>query len=307
MKMLLSTTALAFALGLPVMTLAQTTAPAANPQTQQQQSTEMHGFLAARGQADLYVSDLMGQDVYARRTAVDAAQTDAQTSINAGETTNMTPMNRAELDDMDNIGQITEIVLSNGGQVRALVIGVGGFLGMGEQDVAVTMDQVTFTSDADEPSQMYIVVNTGGDMLKNAPAYDRMAGRMHANPNADAGAVSADTGKERTAFAAPKMEREGYNRVETTEVTTEILMGKTVYDVNENDVGTVTDMIIDDAGSITNVIIDFGGFLGMGKSHASLGFDELTILSTESREDVRLYVDATKDQIQELPRYQAGN
>lgn len=305
MKTLLSTTALVIALGLPAMTLAQTTAPAANPNTQQQ-SAEMPGFLAARGQADLYASDLMGHDVYARRIAVDASQTDAQTKTNTGEANNMASMNRAELDDMDNVGQITEIVLSNDGQVRALVIGVGGFLGMGEQDVAVTMDQVTFTSDADEPSQMYIVVNTGGEMLKNAPVYDRMAGKMNAKTNADAVVGGAKTAEERKAFAAPEMKREGYNRIEATAVTTEILMGKTVYDVNENDVGTVTDMIIDDAGAITNVIIDFGGFLGMGKSHASLGFEEVTILSTEGGDDVRLYVDVTKEQIQDLPQYEAA-
>lgn len=301
MKTLLSNTALVVALGLPGMTLAQTTAPAANPQTEQQ-SAEMPGFLAARGQADLYASDLMGKDVYARRAA---AQTGTQSNTNAVEANNMAAMNRAALDDMDNIGQISEIVLSNEGQVRALVIGVGGFLGMGEQDVAVTMDQVTFTSDADEPSQMYIVVNTGGDMLKNAPAYDRMAERTNADTDVLEG--SAKTGQERAAFAAPEMKREGYKRIEATEVTTENLMGKAVYDVNENDVGTVTDMIIDDAGSITNVIIDFGGFLGLGKSHAALGFEELTILSTEGSEDVRLYVDATKEQIQELPRYEAAN
>jgi len=65
-------------------------------------------------------------------------------------------------------------------------------------------------------------------------------------------------------------------------------------------------MVIDDAGAIGDVIIDFGGFLGMGKSQAALGFDELTILSTEGNDDVRIYVDATKDQIQNLPKYQAA-
>lgn len=193
------------------------------------------------------------------------------------------------------------IVLSNDGRVRALVIGVGGFLGMGEQDVAVTMDQVTFSSDAEDPSHMYIVVNTGGDMLKNAPAYDRTAARTATAEG------NAEVGADRTAFAAPEMKREGYNRVEVTDVTTEMLMGKTVYDVNDNDVGNVADMIIDDAGAITNVIIDFGGFLGIGESQASLGFDELTILTTEGYDDVRLYVDATKEQIQGLPQYQASN
>jgi hypothetical protein len=110
-----------------------------------------------------------------------------------------------------------------------------------------------------------------------------------------------------TGFAAPQMTREGYDRVEVSEVSTEVLMGKTVYDVSDSDVGEVVDMIVNDAGEITNVIIDFGGFLGIGSSQASLTFAELTILSTEGYDDVRIYVDATREQIQDLPQYQASN
>ena len=61
------------------------------------------------------------------------------------------------------------------------------------------------------------------------------------------------------------------------------------------------------AQGITEVIIDFGGFLGMGTSQVSLGFDELTILADEGRSDVRVYVDATKEQIQAQPEYRAAN
>jgi sporulation protein YlmC with PRC-barrel domain len=304
MKTLLSTTALVVALGFPTLTLAQT-APVANPGTQQQ-NLETSGFLAERGQSDLFASDLMGHDVYARRTPAQMT-TDGQAAMNADGTHGMATMARADLDEMDNIGQINEIILSHDGQVRALVIGVGGFLGVGEQDVAVTMDQVTFASDPDDRSQMYVVVNTGADMLKGSPAYDRTAAMSDAAIGTDAAEGDAAARTERAAFTAPQMERDGYDRVEVTEVTTETLMGKSVYDVNDNDVGTVTDMIIDDAGAITNVIIDFGGFLGIGVSQASLSFDELTILSTEGYDDVRVYVDATKEQIQELPQYRATN
>lgn len=300
MKTLLSTTALVVTLGFPAWTLAQTTAPAANPEARQQ-NAEMSGFLSARGQSDLFASELMGHDVYARRSPSEMTGTDGQATMSADGTHDMATMNRTDLDDMDNIGQINEIVLSNDGQVRALVIGVGGFLGMGEQDVAVTMDQVTFTSDVDDRSQAYIIVNTGADMLKGSPAYDRTAAMTGA---ADG---SGDTRTDRTAFAAPQMQRDGYDRVEAIEVSADMLMGKSVYDTSDNNVGTVTDMIIDDAGTITNVIIDFGGFLGIGTSQASISFDELTVMSNDGYADVRLYVDATKDQIQNLPRHQVTN
>lgn len=55
------------------------------------------------------------------------------------------------------------------------------------------------------------------------------------------------------------------------------------------------------------VILDFGGFLGMGTSQVNVGFDELTILTDEGRTAVRVYIDATKEQIQAQPQYRAVN
>lgn len=91
------------------------------------------------------------------------------------------------------------------------------------------------------------------------------------------------------------------------QVSSEMLVGKSVYGVNDNSVGTVDDLIVDAAGTISEVIIDFGGFLGMGSSQVSMAFDELTILSNDGNADVRVYVDATKEQIQALPPYKAVN
>ncbi len=302
MKTLLSTTALVLAIGFPTLGFAQTTAETAT-QTDTAQ-TETPGFLSVRGSSDLFASELIGHDVFARRVPTETAATGDAASMNSDASAGMGTIARADLDAMDNIGQINEIILSSDGQIRALVIGVGGFLAMGEQDVAVTMDQVTFVTDNDDQSQFYIIADTGADLLKTSPAFDRTAARPD-DMHTDMDAGTMDAGTDRTALAAPEMMRDGYNQVEVTEVTTEMLMGRSVFSVNDNEVGTVTDMIIDDAGSITNVIIDFGGFLGMGVSHASLDFDELTILSTDGYDDVRLYVDATKEQIEALPQYEA--
>jgi hypothetical protein len=335
MKMLLSTTALVVALGFPTVTLAQTNQAGTN-QSASQQGGQMQGFMSNRGQSDLFASELMGHDVYARRmsnegnqqqtggqagnqqTAGQAGnqqQTGQQGMMNQGGTFDMATMNRADLDGMDNIGQINEIVLSNDGQVRAIVIGVGGFLGMGEQDVAVTMDQVTFARDTDEWSQMYIVVNTGADQLQNSPAFDRtaMAQEQSVIPgdtnfgNSQQRAADQGAAGDGTRFTAPGMTRDGYNQVEVTEVTSDLLVGQTVYGVNDDSVGTIDNLVLDNQGAISDVIIDFGGFLGIGTSQVSVGFDELTILANEGYADVRVYVDATQDQVQARPRYSATN
>src|SRR5688500_18133718 len=48
--------------------------------------------------------------------------------------------NRAD----EKLGDINEILFDKEGKVMAVVIGVGGFLGMGEHDIAVSMDKLKF-------------------------------------------------------------------------------------------------------------------------------------------------------------------
>jgi len=281
MKMLLSTTAVVIALGLPGLALAQTATPA----------TPLHGFLIARGQSDLFASELIGHEVYARRTAIDMTASGREMTQNPDGTRNMMLMPRADLDGLDAIGQVNEIVLSSDGQVRALVIGVGGFLGMGERDAAVTMDQVTFATDPDDRSQMFIIVNTAEAMLRDSPAYERTVAQM----------------QPRTAFTAPDHSRDGFTRVSAADVSTDLLIGKSVYGLNENSVGTVEELLINSAGEVTHAIIDFGGFLGMGSTQVSVGFEELTILSNAAQSELRVYIDATREQVQAQPEYRAVN
>ncbi len=296
MNKFLSTTALVLALGLPTIAFAQSTQSANDPAMQAERDGA-HGFLKARGPSDILASELMRHDVYARRTATDMTATEGRAD-QTGEARQGVSLSRADMEEMDNIGQINEILLSHDGAVRALVIGVGGFLGMGEQDVAVTMDQVTITFDQEDRSLMYVVVNTSTEMLEQSPRYDRTA------MSADGTTMTAD---RRTALSRPAMAREGYSQVEATQVSTALLVGQSVYDVSDTSVGTVADLILDNDGEVTNVIIDFGGFLGIGSSQVSLGYDELTILASAERDDVRVYVDATKEQIQNLPQHRAVN
>ena len=44
----------------------------------------------------------------------------------------------------EKLGDINELILDETGKVSAVVIGVGGFLGMGEYDIAVSMDKLKF-------------------------------------------------------------------------------------------------------------------------------------------------------------------
>ncbi len=67
------------------------------------------------------------------------------------------------------IGDVNDVLIGTDGKVSAVIVGVGGFLGLGEKDVALPFDQLTFAKDADGK----LIVTTGMTKasLESAPAY----------------------------------------------------------------------------------------------------------------------------------------
>jgi sporulation protein YlmC with PRC-barrel domain len=70
----------------------------------------------------------------------------------------------------DDIGEVTDLIVTDNGAVQAVILGVGGFLGIGEKDVAVTMQAIQIQSDGDSTK---LVVDASKEQLTNAPDYDR--------------------------------------------------------------------------------------------------------------------------------------
>ena len=69
------------------------------------------------------------------------------------------------------VGEIGDVVLSGDGNVDAVVIDVGGFLGIGEKEVAVGMDNLAFMADKD--GKKYLYTDFTKDQLEAQPAYDK--------------------------------------------------------------------------------------------------------------------------------------
>jgi len=91
----------------------------------------------------------------------------------------------------EKIGDINELLVDSSGKVQAVVVGVGGFLGMGEHDVAVPLDQIQFVN---EPRPNTTAANTGTTGMAGASPGAGTAGSPAAtgtmaaqtNPNAAA-------------------------------------------------------------------------------------------------------------------------
>ncbi|OCK57985.1 PRC-barrel domain-containing protein [Bradyrhizobium sp. LMTR 3] len=50
-------------------------------------------------------------------------------------------------DANEKLGEVNELILDKEGKVNAVVIGVGGILGVGEHDIAVSMDKLKFVEE----------------------------------------------------------------------------------------------------------------------------------------------------------------
>jgi sporulation protein YlmC with PRC-barrel domain len=125
-------------------------------------------------------TDLTQNDA-AAPTAEAPAATDA-TKTAAIDRSTLKEVNAAELRTEDfvgttvygaddaNVGEIGDVVLGAGDKVDAVIIDVGGFLGVGEKEVAVGMDNLAFM--AAEDGERYLYTKFTKEQLDAAPAYD---------------------------------------------------------------------------------------------------------------------------------------
>ncbi|HUW73833.1 MAG TPA: PRC-barrel domain-containing protein [Methyloceanibacter sp.] len=72
----------------------------------------------------------------------------------------------------ETIGDINDLVTNENGEVVAVLVGVGGFLGLGEKDVAVRYEDLTFSRAEDQ--SIRIGTNLSSAMLNAAPDYQRL-------------------------------------------------------------------------------------------------------------------------------------
>ncbi|WP_048644894.1 PRC-barrel domain-containing protein [Nitratireductor soli] len=70
----------------------------------------------------------------------------------------------------ENIGEIGDVIISQDGNVDAILVDVGGFLGIGEKEVAIGLDNLAFMADGD--GKLYLYTEFSKEQLEQQPAYD---------------------------------------------------------------------------------------------------------------------------------------
>lgn len=90
--------------------------------------------------------------------------------------------------------------------------------------------------------------------------------------------------------------------VDSTTLSADEFIGTTVYGANDENVGSIGDIILGEDGSAEAVIIDVGGFLGLGTKEVAVGMDNLAFLTDEDG-NYYLYTEFTQEQLEAQPEY----
>lgn len=245
-------------------------------------------------------------------------------------------------DDAENIGSVTDLVISPEGEIEAIVVGVGGFLGLGRKDVAIEYDLAEWTEregnewlvvstnrealealpDFDtaafrpQPADAEVGNTTPATAeqlgLAAAPAADEAAPAddLAEAPADDPASVEDDlaqapadepvTGTDDTQTSA--IDRSALTDVPATGLSADDFIGTTVYGANDENVGSIGDVILSEDGNVDAVIIDVGGFLGIGSKPVAVDLDNLAFLS-DADGNYYLYTQFTQEQLEAQPEY----
>ena len=85
--------------------------------------------------------------------------------------------------------------------------------------------------------------------------------------------------------------------IQPDEMRASKIIGSTVYDVQNRDIGNVKDLILGKDGKVDKVVLDVGSFLGMGGKYVAV---PLSDIKTDHN---RLTLDRSKEQLQQMAEY----
>lgn len=259
---------------------------------------DAHGdmFMSKAGDLQILGSEFIGARVYVSETDFD----DDYVYADGAER------------EWDDVGEINNIILSRDGNVEGVVIGVGGFLGLGEKDVAVNMDQIRFISDGENANDYFLVFTSSKAALENAPEWDRRTERMRAERLENTRtALRTESNRPMTDMAALNaIERKGYTVIaveEAGKMKASDLIGTRVHGLNNEDVGEIGDVILSPNGTGRVAVIDVGGFMGIGEKPVAIPMKELRIMRETDGDNLRVYIDATEQRLENMPEYESDN
>lgn len=92
-------------------------------------------------------------------------------------------------------------------------------------------------------------------------------------------------------------------RQESSDYLASNLIGKSVYNNQDETIGSVNDLVTDEGGKVVAVLIGHGGFLGMGQKDVAIRFEDLKLTRDENN-DIKVVTNLDKDTLAAAPDYE---
>jgi hypothetical protein len=91
-----------------------------------------------------------------------------------------------------------------------------------------------------------------------------------------------------------------YVNIQDTDIVTSKLVGIDIYNKQNEDIGTISDVVIGGGKSVIGIVASVGGFLGLGESYVVL--DPASVALGEQDGTWKAFVDTSKDDLSKAPK-----
>lgn len=122
-----------------------------------------------------------------------------------------------------------------------------------------------------------------------------------AMPTAANGAGAASNGADGMTMADTATVKIRFVSAKPAEVISSKLVGKNLYNKQNETVGEIEDLVIENGKTVTGVVVSVGGFLGMGERYVLV--DPSTIFLHREGGSLKAMVDADKDTVKNAPEF----
>jgi sporulation protein YlmC with PRC-barrel domain len=82
------------------------------------------------------------------------------------------------------------------------------------------------------------------------------------------------------------------------------VIGMKVVNKNNDSIGKIGELVMDTNGKVSGVVVDVGGFLGIATHPVLLDWNKIAMVDNNGTTQAQ--VDATKDQLKQMPAYSAS-
>lgn len=138
--------------------------------------------------------------------------------------------------------------------------------------------------------------------MKNMAFPTALAVAIMAPLGSDPKAQQNTEGTPLSKFPAPDIRKEGYRSAALSDIPSERLIGQRVYTPRDQWIGVIKSILPGPDDAIYGVVMHVGGLFGIAERAVGVDAQSLTVLQAEGSRALRVYLNASGDELERLPR-----